>query len=65
MFPMLIPQVLRIERSYDQGRYDNTVSCEPFASQLISSGCNTRYRASARDLGLIYCKRMVSSLPVA
>lgn len=49
MFPMLIPQVLRIERTYDKGRYDYTVLCEPFASLLAASESNTRYRVSAKD----------------
>ena len=53
MFPMLIPQVLRIERTYDKGRYDYTVLCEPFASLLAASESNTRYRVSAKDLDLI------------
>ena len=29
MFPVLIPQILRVERSYYQGRYNHTASCEP------------------------------------
>ena len=31
MFPVLIPQVLRIERSYDKGRYDDTM----YVSRLL------------------------------
>ena len=52
MFPVLIPQVLRIERSYNKGRYDDTVLGERFASQLASKR-NTRYKVSARDLDLM------------
>lgn len=29
MFPMLIPQILRVDGPYDKGRYDDTVRCEP------------------------------------
>ena len=38
MFPMLIPQVLGIERPYDKGRYDNTVLYEPFTSKVAVVG---------------------------
>lgn len=50
MFPMLVPQVFRIDGSYDKGRYDDTDCCKSFTSQLASSGRSTICRVSAKDL---------------
>ena len=52
MFPVLIPQVLCVKRSYDKGRYNDTVYISLLLRKLCPQGAvsSTRCTVFAKDL---------------